>query len=229
MAFENLQLALSDAFSSLLIGVIAFLPKLIVAIVIIILGWLIGAALSKVISQIFKSLKVDSALEAAGAKKLVNKAGFGLNSGKFIGELVKYFVVVVVVLATLSILGLSEVTLFLQGVVLGYLPQVIVAVLILVIAIIVAEVVQKVVIASAKAAGVRKAGFLGAVTKWAIWAFALLAALFQLNIAATFIQTLFTGIVVAFSLALGLSFGLGAKDAAKDVIDGIRNEIKDRN
>ncbi len=229
MAFENLQLALSEAFSGLLIGVISFLPKLIVAIVIIILGWLIGAALSKVISQIFKSLRVDSALEAAGAKKLVNKAGFGLNSGKFIGELVKYFVVIVVVLATLSILGLSEVTLFLQGVVLGYLPQVIVAVLILVIAIVVAEVVQKVVIASAKAAGVRKAGFLGAVTKWAIWAFALLAALFQLNIAATFIQTLFTGIVVAFSLALGLSFGLGGRDAAKDIVDSIRNEIKDRN
>lgn len=229
MAFENLQLALSDAFSGLLIGVIAFLPKLVVAIVIIILGWLIGAALSKGISGIFKALRVDSALEAAGTKKLVNRAGFGLNSGKFVGELVKWFMVVVTALAALSILGLSEVTFFLQGVVLGYLPQVIVAVLILVVAIIVAEVVQKVVVAGAKAAGVRKAGFLGAVTKWAIWAFAILAALFQLNIAATFIQTLFTGIVVAFSLALGLSFGLGAKDAAKDVIDSIRSEIKDRN
>lgn len=229
MAFENLQLALADAFSGLLIGVVEFIPKLIVAIVILILGWLIGAALSKIISQIFKALRVDSALEAAGAKKLVNKSGFGLNSGKFIGELVKYFIVIVALLAILSILGLSEVTMFLQGVVLGYLPQVIVAVLILVIAIVVAEVAQKVVIAAAKAAGVRKAGFLGAVTKWAIWAFAILAALFQLNIAATFIQTLFTGIVVAFSIALGLSFGLGAKDAAKDIVDSVRNEIKDRN
>lgn len=229
MAFENLQLALADAFSGLLLGVIAFLPKLIVAIVIVILGWLIGAALSKIISQIFKTLRVDSALEAAGAKKLVNRAGFGLNSGKFVGELVKYFIVTVAVLASLSILGLSEVTFFLQGVVLGYLPQVIVAVLILVIAIVVAEVMRKIVIAAAKAAGIRKAGFLGSVTKWAIWAFAVLAALFQLNIAATFIQTLFTGIVVAFSLALGLSFGLGAKEAAKDVIDSMRNEIRDRN
>jgi len=229
MAFENLQLALSDAFSGLLIGVVAFLPKLIVAIVIIILGWLVGAALSKIINQIFKSLKVDSALEAAGAKQLVHKAGLTLNSGKFVGELVKYFIVTVAFLATFSILGLSEVTLFLQGVVLGYLPQVIVAVLILVVAIVVSEVMRKIVVASAMAAGVKKAGLLGSVTKWAIWIFAVLAALFQLNIAATFIQTLFTGIVVAFSLALGLAFGLGSKEAAKDIVDDIRNEIKDHN
>jgi small-conductance mechanosensitive channel len=226
MAFQNLQLALSEAFGTLFVGVIAFLPKLIVAIVIIILGWLIGAALSNIIGKIFKALKVDSALEAAGAKQLVNKAGFGLNSGRFVGEMVKWFVVLVTLMAVLSILGLSEVTFFLQGIVIGYLPQVIVAVLILVVAIVLAEVMRKVVMASAKAAGVRKAGFLGSVTKWSIWIFAVLAALFQLNIAATFIQTLFTGAVVAFSLALGLSFGLGGRDAAKEVIEDMRREIK---
>lgn len=226
MAFQNLQLALSDAFSSLLVGVIAFLPKLIVAIVIIILGWLIGAALSKVISQIFRALRVDSALEAAGARQLVNKAGFGLNSGRFVGELVKWFIVLVSLIAVLSILGLSEVTFFLQGIVIGYLPQVIVAVLILVVAIVLADVARRVVVASAKAAGLRKAGLLGSVTKWAIWIFAILAALFQLNIAATFIQTLFTGVVVAFSVALGLAFGLGGRDAAKETIEDIRSEIK---
>lgn len=226
MAFQNLQLALSDAFSALLVGVIAFLPKLLVAIVLVILGWLIGAALSSLISKVFRALKVDSALEAAGAKQLVNRAGFGLNTGRFIGELVKWFVVLVSVIAALSIMGLTEVTLFLQGIVIGYLPQVIAAVLILVVAIVVAEVMRKAVVASAKAAGIRKAGFLGSVTKWAIWIFAVLAALFQLNIAATFIQTLFTGAVVAFSLALGLSFGLGGRDAAKDAIESMRNEMR---
>ncbi len=226
MAFESLKLALTDAFSSLLIGVVSFIPKLIVAIVVVILGWVVGAALSKLINQIFKALRIDTALEAAGAKQLVHKAGFNLNSGLFVGELVKYFVVVVSVMATLSILGLSDVNMFLQGIVLGYLPQVIVAVLILVVAIVLSEVMRKVVVAAAKAAGVHKAGLLGSITKWSIWIFAILAALFQLNIAATFIQTLFTGVVVAFSVALGLAFGLGAKDTAKEIIEDIRAEIK---
>lgn len=226
MAFQNLMMALNDAFGSLLEGVIVLVPKLIVAVIIVILGWLAGAALSKVVSQIFKTLKIDTALEAAGAKDLVHKAGVNLNSGLFVGELVKYFVITVSLIATFNILGLSDVNLFLQGVVLGYLPQVIVAVLILVVAIIVAEVMRKVVVASAKAANVHKAGLLGSVTKWSIWIFAILAALFQLNIAATFIQTLFTGIVVAFSVAIGLAFGLGAKDTAREIVEDIRAEIK---
>lgn len=226
MAFESLRLALADAFNSLMVGVVSFIPKLIVAVIIVILGWVIGAALSKIINQIFRTLKIDSALEAAGAKQLVHKAGFNLNSGLFVGELVKYFVVIVSFMATFSILGLSDVNMFLQGIVIGYLPQVIVAVLILVIAIVLSEVMRKIVVASAKAAGVHKAGLLGSITKWSIWVFAILAALFQLNIAATFIQTLFTGVVVAFSIALGLAFGLGAKDTAKEIIEDIRAEIK---
>jgi small-conductance mechanosensitive channel len=226
MAFENLKMALTDAFSGLLVGVVEFLPRLLVSILVVILGWMIGAALSKIINQIFKTLRVDAGLEAAGAKQLVHKAGFNLDSGHFVGELVKYFIIVVSLIATFSILGLTEVTLFLQGVVLGYLPQVIVAVLILVVAIVLSEVMRKIVVAAAKAAGVHKAGLLGSMTKWSIWIFAILAALFQLNIAATFIQTLFTGIVVAFSIALGLSFGLGAKDTAKEIIEEIRAEIK---
>lgn len=226
MAFQNLMMALSDAFGSLLEGVIVLVPKLIVAVIIVILGWLAGAALSKIISQIFKTLKIDTALEAAGAKDLVQKSGFHLNSGLFVGELVKYFVITVSLIAVFNILGLGDVNLFLQGVVLGYLPQVIVAVLILVVAIIVAEVMRKVVVAAAKAANVHKAGLLGSVTKWSIWVFAILAALFQLNIAATFIQTLFTGIVVAFSVAIGLAFGLGGKETAREILEDIRSEIK---
>ncbi len=229
MAFENLQIALTGAFNDLLVGVVEFLPKLIVAIVIVILGWLLGAALSKIISQLFKALKVDAALEASGAGQIVRRSGSNLNSGHFVGELVKWFIVVVSAVAVLGILGLDRVTFFLEEAVLGYLPQVIVAVLILVIGIALSEVVRKVIIASSKAAGFRKASLLGAVAKYAIWTFAILAALFQLEIAATFIQTLFTGIVVALSLGLGLAFGLGGRDAARDVIEGVRNEIKDRN
>lgn len=228
MVFENLSVALSNAFSGLLVGVVEFIPQLIVAVLVLIVGWLIGAALSKVVSQIIKALKVDKALEAAGAKELVGKAGFQLNSGVFVGELVKWFVVAVSFIATFDILGLQDVNSFLEGVVLGYIPQVIAAVLILLVAVVVGTALQRTVIASAKAAGFASANFLGAITKWSIWVFALLAALFQLNIAATFIQTLFTGFVVALALAAGLAFGIGGKDVARDYLEKLRKEVSER-
>jgi len=100
--------------------------------------------------------------------------------------------------------------------------------LILLVAAVIAEAMQKVIVGSAKAAGVRFAHLDGTITRWAIWVFAILAALFQLGIAAAFIQTLFTGVVVALALALGLSFGLGGQDAAARYIEKIRQEINEK-
>lgn len=200
---------------------------LIPAILIIIVGWFIGMMISKGIAHLVKAIKLDKLLEVAGLRDLVRKGGFELNSGVFLGELVKWFVIAVSFVAVFDLLGLRDVNQFLQGVVLGYIPQVIAAVLILLVAVVVGSALQKTVIASAKAAGFASASLLGAITKWAIWVFAFLAALFQLNIAATFIQTLFTGFVVALSIALGLAFGLGGKDVAKDYLEKLRNEVRD--
>ena len=217
---------LNESFQSILTGVVNFLPSLIIAIIIVVVGWIVGAALSKVVEQIVKAIRVDKALETAGFENVVKRSGFKLNSGHFLGELVKWFVIVVFLVAAFDVLGLTEVNDFLRGVVIGYLPQVIAAVLILLIAAVVAETMRKVVIASAKAASLVSANFLGSVTKWAIWIFAILAALFQLGIAATFIQTLFTGAVIALALAFGLAFGIGGQDAARDYVKKLKDDIK---
>ena len=84
---------------------------------------------------------------------------------------------------------------------------------------------KDVVTGAARAAEVRSAGFAGSVAKWAIWIFAILAALDQLQVASAFVQTLFTGIVVAIALALGLAFGLGGQEAASRYIERVRNDI----
>ena len=99
-------------------------------------------------------------------------------------------------------------------------------VLVILVAVVIASAMQRVVVGAAMAAGVRSANFLGSVTKWAIWIFAVLMALFQLGIAAPFVQTLFTGFIVALSLAFGLSFGLGGQQAAASFIEKMRDEIK---
>jgi len=220
---------LQDSFEGVLAGVIGFLPNLIIAIIIVLLGWIVASALSKVIEQIIKSIKLDKALSSAGLDSIVSKAGCDLNSGKFLGELVKWFTIVVFLITAFEVLGLSQVNVFLTGVVVGYVPQVIAAVLILLVAVLIADALQKTVVASARAANVTSANFLGSVTKWSIWVFALLAALVQLGIATVFIQTLFTGVVVALSVAFGLAFGLGGKEAAKETIEKMKREISSHN
>ena len=137
----------------------------------------------------------------------------------------RWFVIIAFLIASFEILGLTQVNDFLKGVVLGYLPNVIASVLILMVAVVLADVVRKAVVTGIQAAGISSANFLGSVAKWAIWIVAFFAALSQLGIAPAVLQTLFTGVVIALSLALGLSFGLGGQDAASRYIEKVRGEI----
>ena len=216
---------LTASFQNLWWGLIAFLPNVLVAIIIFVLGWLVGSALGRIVSQVVHSLKIDQALKNTGLDAAVERAGFMLDTGAFLGMLVKWFFVVVFLVAALDVLHLTQVNMFLQTVVLSYLPQVIVAVLILLVGAVLAQLARDVVSGAAKAAGMHGAGFVGSVSKWAIWIFAILAALDQLQVATAFVQTLFTGVVVAIALALGLAFGLGGQDAAARYIEKMRSEI----
>jgi hypothetical protein len=216
---------LSRSFQDLWTGVIEFVPQLVIAILIVVIGWLIGALIGRVVSQIIRSLRVDEGLRKAGIEDSLARGGIVLNSGDFVGSLVKWFIIVVFLVAAFDVLRLSQVNEFLRGVVLFYLPQVIISVLILLLAAVIGDIMQRVVTTSAKTAEIKSARFLGSFTKWSIWIFAIFAALIQLNIATAFIQTIFTGIIVALSLAIGLAFGLGGQEAAARFIEKTRQEI----
>lgn len=229
MLFQTWTAVLTQSFQDLWIGIVNFVPNLLIAAVIFTVGWIVGSVLDRIIAQIVRGLKVDHALASAGLSEVMDRAGFKLDSGAFLGGLVKWFVIIVFLVAALDVLGLNQVNAFLQEVVLLYLPQVIVAVLILLVAAVIAEVMQSVVIGAARAAHMHSAHFLGSVTRWSIWVFAVLAALNQLGVATAFVQTLFTGVVVALSLAIGLSFGLGGQEAAARYIERLRQEVQHRN
>jgi hypothetical protein len=219
---------ISASLKNVWMGIANYIPTLLAAIIIVAVGLIIGAIFFKLVERLANFAKIDGALKAAGFDKVLEKANIKLNSGYFLGKLVEWFFIIVFVVAAFDVLGLKQVTAFLSDVVLGYLPQVIIAAVIILIAAIVAEFMQKVVIGAAKAAGMKSVNFAGNVTKWAIWIFAILAAVMQLGIAVSFINTLFTGIVIAASLALGLSFGLGGQDAAAKYIEKVKSDIIDR-
>ncbi len=216
------------SFQDVWVGVVNFLPNFIVALLIFILGWIIGAILGKAVAQILRNLRFDDALRGAGFETVIERAGFRLDTGAFIGMLVKWFVIVIALIASLDILGLAQVNQFLQQVVLVFIPKVIVAVFILLVGAVIAEAMQNVVVASARSTGMRSAHFLGVVTRWAIWVFAGLAAIYQLGVATVFIQTIITGIMIAVALAVGLAFGLGGQEEARRYLERFRRDVSQR-
>lgn len=216
---------MTASFQSLWYGVVATIPNIIVAVIIFVVGWLIGSAFGKVVEQVVKSLKLDAALKNTGLNTVVERAGFTLNIGMFLGMLIQWFIIIGFLVASLDVLGLTQVNEFIRDAVLSYVPQVIVAVLFILVGALLAELARDVVTGAARAAEVKSAGFAGTVARYAIWIFAILAALDQLQVASAFVQTLFTGIVVAISLALGLAFGLGGQEAAARYIEKVKQDM----
>jgi hypothetical protein len=218
---------LQNAWDVVFFGVLNTVPKVLVAIIIFLVGWLLGSLLAKAVSHAIKAAKIDNALKQAGLEDLVHRAGFSLDSGRFVGTLVQWFIIAVFLLASMDVLGLGAASQFLNQVI-AYIPSLIVAVLIILIAAVIAQVAEGVVVGSARAAGVKGASFSGTLVKWAIWITAILAAMDHLGVAAGYASTLFTGIVVALSIAVGLAFGLGGQQAAADLIEKVRKDIREK-
>lgn len=218
-----------EVFSQSLIGLwyafITFIPGLLGAIILFVVGWVVGSIVGKAITQLVSVLKIDKLFESAGVNHFVDRSGLKFSISRFIGAIVKWFIIVVFLMAALQIIGLTQVNDFLREAVLYYLPKVIIASFILVIATVLADGMKKLVKASAQAANIRSANMLGSITLYAIWAFAIVIALSELGIATAFMQILFTGFIAALAIALGLSFGLGGKEAASRAIDKISADM----
>jgi hypothetical protein len=218
---------LLDALGTIWVSVISFLPTFLAALIVFIAGWLIAVFLGKLASRLIKAAKLDSLLSKLGIEKTLAKAKLKLDSGKFFEELVKWFFIIVFLMAATDILGLTQVTLFLNTIIL-YLPNVIVAAVVLLGAAIISNFMYKVVRASADAAGLSSAAAVGTVTRWAIIIFGLIIALSQLGIAANLMQTLWIGIVAMLAIAGGLAFGLGGKDLAAKTLEKIKQDLNEK-
>ena len=209
-------------------GSVQFAPKLVIAIVLFIIGWVLGGMVAKALEQVFSALKVDKLLASVGAEGFVRKMGMDLDSGHFIGQLVKWFVVIVFLLPSLSLVGLDGIAFFLKDVVLGFLPRVVVAAFVLIIATFTAEALSRAVVASAKSVSLSSANMLGVIAKYAVWIFAFIIALGELGVAEYYMSVLFTGVIAMLSIAGALAFGLGGRDAAARFIDKVSGEMSNR-
>jgi len=218
----------NESLLNLWYGFMNFVPSLLGALIIFIIGWIVGSIVGKAISQLLSAVKLDKLFESAGAEDLMSRAGLKLNASGFIGGIVKWFIVVVFLMASLQIIGLTQVNAFLSEAVLFYLPKVIIAAFVLIIATVIADAMRKLVQASAKAANISSANMLGSIARYAILIFAITIALSELGIATYFMQVLFMGLIVMLAIAGGLAFGLGGKEAAARAIEHISKDMSSK-
>lgn len=203
----------------------AFLPVLVVGLVVLILGWIVGIGLGNLVGKLLEMLKVDNLANSLGLDKLSERTGKKLSVAAFGNWLVKWFFIIATFVAAADIFGLSDVSKFLYGDVIPYFGSVIVAVAVMLIGMVAANFLQGVVRHSLAAGGLHTSDTLALITKWAILIFAFLAALAELHVASAFVTDLFRAVVAMLAIAGGVAFGLGGKEHAKKVLDHLEKDM----
>src|SRR3989339_217478 len=215
LSFQN---SLSFAANQVLVGVISFLPNILGALVVFLIGWLIADWLKTLTTKIVNVTRLGSLFKNPVITDFLKNAQVSQRFEDVIGEIVKWLVVTLFFVAGINILGITSISLFLNGIIAG-IPTLIAAAITLVIGVVVAGFLEKVVKGSLGSSDPSMSRLVGKVVSYAVMTFFILAALSQLGIATFFINTVFVGFIMAIALALGLSLGLGAKDITKKVLE----------
>ena len=201
-----------------------YLPALLGALLVLIAGWIMSVTMGRLVEKMVSELGVDNAIKKMGLSGKNSKSGLNINITGFIGGLFKWFLILVFLMAATDILQLNQVTVFLNKIIF-YLPNVLVSVVILASVFLLGNFVYHIVKGSTRAAGVMSATLLATISKWAIIIFGFFAALIQLGVADSLVNTMFIGLIGMISLAGGLAFGLGGRDEAQLILKKVREEL----
>ncbi len=223
----NIQNSVLAAINTTIIGIISFIPTLISALLVFVIGLILARWLKIAVIKFLNLVRLSDLIGSDNAKTFLKNAEITQKLENVIGELVRYLVILVSFVAAANILGLSAVTVVFNSL-LGYLPNILAAIIILIVGVLFAGFLEKVVKGSLGGVDIKLSRLMGKLVSYIIFAFTVLATISQLGIAKNFIDTLFVGFVAMLALAFGLSLGLGSKDLVKSLLeDWYKNFRKD--
>lgn len=202
---------------NVLASVIAFLPNLLGALAVFIFGLVLGGWLKAVVVKLFSLIQLSALVKKSGFNQFLEKAEVKLKLEEILGGTVRWLVIFVFSVTAINILGLTTVSEVLTGV-LAYIPRVISAVLVLTVGALLAGLVEGLIKGALGQIDVKTSRLFGKVGSWLIMVFATLAAINELGIAQSLINSLFIGFVAMLALGFGLAIGLGAKDLVAEVL-----------
>lgn len=218
---ETLIYTTNQVFGSLIV----FIPKLIIAIGVFLVGWLLGGWIKTLVKGGLHAINVTALTKNTSLEKFLKKAEVRMRIEEIIGEVFRWIIIYIFLIASVNVIGLTTVSAFLTNL-LSYIPQIISASIILALGILAAGLVESVVKSAVGGFDLATGRLIGKIASYTVVVFATLAAIGELGIAQQYINILLIGFVAMMSLGLGLAFGLGAKDVISDIL---RNWYKNFN
>ena len=213
-----------DPVIQMLTRILAYLPVLLGALVILIVGWIVAKAIRRLIDWLLKLIRFDILADKAGISEILKKGNLKISAREVVSSVVYWLIIIMVLVMTVDALGLPKSSDVLSSL-FAYVPKVIAALLVLIVAMFLANFVSGIVRTAAGNANLPKPQVFAGVSRWAIIIFAVTVALEQLGIAPLLVTGTFNIILGGIVLALALAFGLGGKDAAAKYLEGLKKKL----
>jgi hypothetical protein len=223
------QEALLIAGEGILTSVALFLPNFFGAIIVFLIGLILGKAGKKLTVKVLETARLSTVVKKSGLEKFLDKAEIKIKIEEILGGIIKWLIVLIFSVAAINILGLSTVSVVLERV-LSYIPRVISAILVLTIGVLLAGLVESLLKGAIGQIDIKASRLFGKIGSYLIVVFTTLAAINELGIAQSLINILFMGFVAMLALGFGLAIGLGAKDLIAQILTdwykSFKKEIK---
>jgi len=210
--------AIFVSLSNALNGFLSAIPLVVGALVILAIGWIISNLVARLVRELLVRAGADRLFAEHGGE-VYGKTSREIKPSTVTSEIVKWIIRFVFLVAAANVLGMPQVSLLLNQVLL-WIPNLLVAAVILLVAPLIGRFLRGLIEVGAGNMGFSNAPLLGRIAEMAIIAFAVLIAIDQIGIAADLLNILFMGVVGALALAFGLAFGLGGRDVAARVTAG---------
>jgi hypothetical protein len=200
-------------------------PSILGAGLVLLGGVLAAKSIEALVVASLEKLRLNQILKRLGLEKILSRIDVEFDIVKLFGTFIKWFIIIIFLMACSEILGLSQFSQFLEKVI-AYFPNILVAFLIFIAATFLADFSQKIVVGTLEKERITYSRFLGRSIRWIIWFFAILSILYQLKITPPLILAVFIGMVATISLALGIAFGLGGKELAARILKELEEKLK---
>jgi hypothetical protein len=209
--------ALMASLSAALAMLFSSVPKIMGFLIIVLAGWLVASLVERAVAAVLRTIHFNDLSERSGLADFVRKMGTETDASGVIGLVAKWFIRLIALVVAFDALGLPAVSDVLRQLLL-WLPNAVVALVVLVIGGLAARALSNLVRGAAAEGGLGNPDFLAKAANTLVWAFAIVVAVNQIGIATELVNTLFMGFVGALALAAGLSFGLGGRDTAAEIV-----------
>jgi small-conductance mechanosensitive channel len=189
-----------------------YIPQLIGAIIILVIGYIAARILKAVVSRVLQGIGFDGWMEKGGIKQFFDRAQTRETPATVLGTLVFWFVFIIVITMAADALGIQQVSQVLAQLI-AYIPSIIAAILILVLAALLANFLASIV------RGATGSDLLSNIARYAIIVYAAFAAITELGIAVQLTAPTFLIVLGAAALAAAIAFGFGAQGVARDIVE----------